>query len=160
MNKHTYIHLFFSLLSIYITWMIYDHLPICGIQQTNVNYVFINKYWVEFFLSCNHGLISFIDTKAKCRHIKKLTCKGTLRQVFIRVIDWRYSQPCWYFWPSFELFTPPPPPYPVSKYNKVCDWEGMGGIESCGGNILQEFNTLYLTRFRTYKTARPPQTKT
>jgi hypothetical protein len=26
-----------------------------------------------------------VDTKAKCRHLKKLTCKGTLRQVFRRV---------------------------------------------------------------------------
>jgi hypothetical protein len=32
-----------------------------------------------------HGLIKYIDTKAKCRHLKQLTCKGTLRQVFIRV---------------------------------------------------------------------------
>ncbi len=31
----------------------------------------------------NHGLINYIDTKAKCRHTKKLTWKGTLRQVFI-----------------------------------------------------------------------------
>ncbi len=30
-----------------------------------------------------HGLINYIDTKAKCRHRKKLTCRGTLRQVFI-----------------------------------------------------------------------------
>ncbi len=29
-----------------------------------------------------------------------------------------------------------------------------------GDHILQEFNTLYLTRFRIYKVARPPQTKT
>jgi hypothetical protein len=32
-----------------------------------------------------HGLITYLDTKAKCRHIKKLTCKGTLPQVFIKV---------------------------------------------------------------------------
>ncbi len=32
-----------------------------------------------------HGLINYRDTKAKCRHLKILTCKGTLRQVFIRV---------------------------------------------------------------------------
>jgi hypothetical protein len=25
-----------------------------------------------------HGLINSIDTKAKCRHLKKLTCEGTL----------------------------------------------------------------------------------
>jgi hypothetical protein len=32
-----------------------------------------------------HGLINFMNTKAKCRHLKKLTCTGTLRQVFIGV---------------------------------------------------------------------------
>jgi hypothetical protein len=26
----------------------------------------------------NHGLNNYIDTKAKCRHLKKFTCKGTL----------------------------------------------------------------------------------
>ncbi len=35
--------------------------------------------------SHHHGLITQIDTKAQCRHLKKLTCKGTLRQVFLRV---------------------------------------------------------------------------
>jgi hypothetical protein len=33
----------------------------------------------------HHGLINCKDTKAKGRHLKKLTCKGTWRQVFIRV---------------------------------------------------------------------------
>ncbi len=28
-----------------------------------------------------HGLINYVDTKAKCPHMKVLTCKGTLRQV-------------------------------------------------------------------------------
>jgi hypothetical protein len=36
-------------------------------------------------VSVHHGLINYEDTTAKCRHLKKLTCKGTLRQVFIRV---------------------------------------------------------------------------
>ena len=31
----------------------------------------------------SHGLINYLDTKTKCRHLKKFTCKGTLRQVFI-----------------------------------------------------------------------------
>jgi hypothetical protein len=31
------------------------------------------------------GLTNYIFTKAKCRHLKKLACKGTLRQVFIEV---------------------------------------------------------------------------
>jgi hypothetical protein len=29
----------------------------------------------------DHGLVNYIDNKAKCRHLKKLTCKGTLQQV-------------------------------------------------------------------------------
>jgi hypothetical protein len=29
-----------------------------------------------------HGIINYIDTAAKCRHLKKLTYKGTLQQVF------------------------------------------------------------------------------
>jgi hypothetical protein len=33
----------------------------------------------------HHGLINYLDTKAKCRHLKKFTCTGTLQQVFIRV---------------------------------------------------------------------------
>jgi hypothetical protein len=32
-----------------------------------------------------HRLINIIDTRAKCCYINKLTYKGTLRQVFIRV---------------------------------------------------------------------------
>ena len=36
-------------------------------------------------LGVTHRQINKIDTKAKCRHLKKLTCIGTLRQVFIRV---------------------------------------------------------------------------
>ncbi len=31
----------------------------------------------------DHGIMNYIDTNAKCRHQKKFTCKGTLRQVFI-----------------------------------------------------------------------------
>ncbi len=48
-----------------------------------------------------HGLKKYKDAKTKCRHLKKLTCKGTLQQVFIRVYRLRYSQLCWYFRPSF-----------------------------------------------------------
>ncbi len=62
--------------------------------------------------------------QSKMSSYKKLTFKGTLRQVFIRVytVDWRYSQSCWYFRPSFvncytssllSGSTLPPPPFPV-----------------------------------------------
>jgi hypothetical protein len=37
---------------------------------------------------------------------------------------------------------------------------GGGGVLNCAvDHILQEFYTLFLTRFRTYKIASPPQTK-
>ncbi len=65
-------------------------------------------HWIHLLLFCCHNtrveggrIINYIDTKAKCRHLKKLTCTGTWRKVFIRVfIDWRYSQSCWYVRPS------------------------------------------------------------
>ncbi len=37
---------------------------------------------------------------------------------------------------------------------------GWGVLSCVVDHILQEFNTLLLTRFRTYKIATPPQTKT
>jgi hypothetical protein len=35
---------------------------------------------VTCFLLEEHGLINYIDTKEKFCHLKKLTCKGTVRQ--------------------------------------------------------------------------------
>ncbi len=53
------------------------------------------------FQTSDHGLINYMGTKAKCRCLKKLTCKGTVRQIFVsEFIDWRYSQTCWYFNPG------------------------------------------------------------
>ncbi len=58
----------------------------------------------------------------------------------------------------------PPAPFPmystVLYMQTVCDCVGGGGGLNCTvGHILQEFYTLFLTRFRTYKIASPPQTK-
>jgi hypothetical protein len=39
------------------------------------------KAWLDHGVTL--GLINYIDIKAKCCHLKKLTCKGTLRQLFI-----------------------------------------------------------------------------
>ncbi len=114
------------------------------------------------------------DTTAKCRHLKKLTCKGTLRQVFIR--GYRLViQSVMYFQPSFVNCCPsnlfslvqlsPPPPCSLCQstlyIQTVYGWEKVWGVLNPGwNNILKEFNTLYLTRFRTYKIARPPPNKT
>jgi hypothetical protein len=34
-----------------------------------------------------HRLLNYKDTKAKCRHIKKLTYKGTLRQSHVGIFN-------------------------------------------------------------------------
>ncbi len=44
----------------------------------------------------HHELINCKDTKTKCR----------LYWCFIEFIDWRYSQSCWYFRPSFVNYCP------------------------------------------------------
>ncbi len=48
---------------------------------------------------CIHGLINYVDTKAKCRHPKTLSVKGLCGRCLYEFIDWRYSQSCWYFDP-------------------------------------------------------------
>ncbi len=53
----------------------------------------------------------------------------------------------------------PPPPFPNEQYTQtVCDCGG-GVLKCTVDHILQEFYTLFLTRFRTYKIASPPLTK-
>ncbi len=43
----------------------------------------VHSKWNRNILTLSHALINYIDTKAKCRHLKTFTCKGTLRQVII-----------------------------------------------------------------------------
>ncbi len=83
--------------------------------------------------------------------IKTENPKCRLYWCLIEFIDWRYSQSWWYFrpllWPSaVYLFSDPPPPLPkvnVQYIQTVC---GCGGVLSCVvDNILQDFNTLFLT---------------
>jgi hypothetical protein len=72
--------------------------------------------------TADHGLINYIDTKAKFLHLvkKKWTYKGTLRQVWIRIHRLGYSQSYWFFRPIFVnccpsnlLSSSTPPPLPV-----------------------------------------------
>jgi hypothetical protein len=71
--------------------------------------------------SFDHGLINYLDTKTKCRHLKILTCKGFCRQVFIRVyrpgdtsshVEF-LTQLCDVAPLTFSLAKHPPPPIPV-----------------------------------------------
>ncbi len=54
-------------------------------------------------------------------------------------------------------------PTPCVKVYADSGWlgggKGGGVLRRVGDHILQEFYTLYLTRFRTYKIAYPPQDK-
>jgi hypothetical protein len=69
-----------------------------------------------------HGLINYTETKEKCRHLKKkLTCKWTMRRVFIRVYGLEIQSVMLVFWPSFVNCCPsnllsgsilPPSPLP------------------------------------------------
>jgi hypothetical protein len=60
--------------------------PIPQICSQKLHVILNPAYIPETRAVCNaadHGLINYIDTKAKCCHLKKLTYKETLRQVFI-----------------------------------------------------------------------------
>jgi hypothetical protein len=62
---------------------------------------------------------------------------------------------------TFSLTFPPSQRKPTVYKDSVWMWGG-GGVLSCVvlvDRILQEFNILFLTRFRTYKIATPHQTK-
>ncbi len=67
-------------------------------------------------VSRTHGIINYVDTKPKCRHLKKLTCKGTLRQVFISLWTGDTVSHVDIFLPSFvncyslDQLSPPLPP--------------------------------------------------
>jgi hypothetical protein len=111
--------------------------------------------------------ITVYRQQSKMSSSKKLTCKGTLRQVFIRVYRLGdtvshagiLDPAVWTVAPSTFSLVHLPPSFPCQS--TVCTdtvWLGVDG--GCvGDNILQEFNTLSLNRFRTYKIARPPQKK-
>jgi hypothetical protein len=41
----------------------------------------VSVYFMVTLIRCRRRKIRLIEGNAKCRHLKKLTCKGTLRQV-------------------------------------------------------------------------------
>ncbi len=91
----------------------------------------------------NHGQINYKDTKSKWRHLKILTCKGTLRQVFVRVYRLEIQTVMLVFstqlcvllplYPSLCSTLPPPPLPCVNMYTvyTYTVWKG-GGIWGSG----------------------------
>ncbi len=79
-----------------------------------------------------------------------------MRQVFIGVYRLEIQSAMLVFRPSFVNYSPS---NPLSGSQTVCGWEGMGDVRLCWRPYsIQEFNTLYLTRFRNYKIADPIRT--
>jgi hypothetical protein len=60
---------------------------------------------------------------------------------------------------SFSTLPPPPSLVKVQYIQTVCGWEGVGVLSPIGDHNLQEFNTPYVTRFRTYKMLDHPKQK-
>jgi hypothetical protein len=60
-----------------------------GMALFSLSTLIQSQYWneckfrwcctLQYNIIVEHGLINYIDTKAKCRHLKKLTGKGILR---------------------------------------------------------------------------------
>ncbi len=73
-----------------------------------------------------HGLVNYIDTKAKCRHLKFFSYKEILRQVFICLKPPYLSEVPSPLWPH------PPPPY-ILYTCMLCTYShregGRGGDE-------------------------------
>ncbi len=115
----------------------------------------------------NHGLNIYIETKAKCRHLKKWPENGFCGRCLTEFIDWRYSQSCWYFRPSFvnccpsNLLVVQLSPLPcVNKYTYLytrCIVCKEGGVISWDSpfnkvvNISDYRNVPYFTIFWSYK---------
>jgi hypothetical protein len=60
---------------------------------------------------------------------------------------------------AFSLTSPTPPPPPKVNVHYIQTVCGCGVLSCVVDHILQEFNTLFLTRFRTYNIATPAETK-
>ncbi len=97
----------------------------------------------------DHGLIKYVDTKAKGRHKKNDLYRDFAAGVYLsEFIDCRYSQSCWYFRPSFVNCCPsnllsvsisPHPPFPCENKYTVYTYTVCGGGYGVLG--LRQINT-------------------
>ncbi len=125
----------------------------------------------------HHGRMNYKDTKP---HMSAFLSVDLLTEFaafcLTDFIDWRYIISWFVFltqlvnccphvllplYCTFSLTSSPLPPFPMySTVYRQCVTVGGWGVLKCTvDHILQEFYTLFLTRFRTYKIASPPKTK-
>jgi hypothetical protein len=119
----------------------------------------------------NSRKIRLLEVNAKCRNLKNWHVKGLCGRCLLKGDSQflAYIQSSWYLKPSFKIYTLPAAPLPFSLVQLsplpcvksilyiMCEGGGWGSVRY---RILQEFYTLFLIRFITYKIARPPLTKT
>jgi hypothetical protein len=65
------------------SWIAAPHEPEHSNRNNNNNTKFLTSKLSSNLLRSLPGPINYVDTIAKCRHLKTFTCKGTWRQVFI-----------------------------------------------------------------------------
>ena len=128
-----------------------------------------------------HGRMNYKDTKPYMSAFLSVDLLTDFAAFCLTdFIDWRYTHSWFVFstqlvnccppWmgstveccPSTVPSLWPPPPSPPSQctvYARVCDCGGGGVLKCTVDHILQEFYTLFLIRFKTYKIASPPITK-
>ncbi len=80
---------------------------------------------IATFMLTNHGLINYIDTKAKCRHLKKLPVKGLMLLFSTQLRELLPLSP------SLRFNSPPPLPC-VNKYTDSRIKSVRGGREVWG----------------------------
>jgi hypothetical protein len=118
-------------------------------------------------LAPTHGRMNYKDTKPYMSASLSVDLSTEFAAFCLTdFIDWRYihSYGTCVMLPlycTFSLTSSPLPPFPMySTVYRQCVTVGGGGVLKCTeDHILQEFYTLFLKRFRTYKIDSPPQTK-
>ncbi len=117
------------------------------------NTVFMRAYGIRFWLTPGreigrnevnteaHGLINYIDSKAKCRHLNKFTCKGICGM-------------CLSVWGLFHPMTPYPPSSHCILYTLLNREErGRGGEmnqrEGLRGNSSKSWVVILIPTWQT-----------
>jgi hypothetical protein len=103
--------------------------------MTSISY---SRTWSTRPCSASAGILRWDHYKHELNNYKDTKTKKCRLYWCLEFIDWRYSQSCWYFLPSFVNYCPssllsgsPPPhlPLPKVKVQNIkteCGWEGVG----------------------------------
>ncbi len=116
-----------------------SHIWICNCSI--LNFLIYDEYLIFCFISVEG--ITHVHNYELYRHQSKMSAskkidlkKGHCSMCLSEFIDWRYSQSCWYFRPSFVNCCPSnllsgltlPSPFPVWISILVCVWGGGYGV--------------------------------